>query len=69
MGNKDCIDRKTATGPHHLLLRSLAAVEQERVGTVPDHDTGRVALGGWQRPGSTEEIDLQGFTAHRKSPC
>jgi hypothetical protein len=68
VGNEYGIDGESAPGPHHLLLRSLPAVKEKGVRSMPYQDTGRVALGGRQRPGCTEEIDLQGFAAHIQFP-
>jgi hypothetical protein len=67
VGDKYGVDGKPAPGPHHLLLRPLTAVKEERVRSAPDHDAGGIALGGRECTGGPEEIDLQGFTAHGKS--
>ena len=50
VGDKYCIDGKSAPRTHHLLLRTFAAVKEERVRAPADHDAGRVPLGVGSAP-------------------
>jgi len=58
MGDENGIDRKSAPGPHHLLLCPLSTVKKERVRTAPDQDAGRITPGCWKRPGGSKKVNL-----------
>jgi hypothetical protein len=42
---------------HHLALRALAAIEQERFSFAEQRDGGHVPFDGWSRSGSAEESE------------
>ena len=68
VGDEDCVDREPCLRPHHLLLRALAAVEEERVGSPADEEAGRVPEHGRERAGRPQEVHLEGLARYRSHP-
>ena len=57
MAEEDVVDRETAAVAHHLPLRALAAIEQQRVAAAVHHDGADVAPDRGPGRSSAQECD------------
>lgn len=66
VGEKDLGQGEAHAVAHHLALRSLAALEQQRLAAARNHQGGNAALDRRPRGGGAEEEDFE--QARRSAP-